>query len=143
MKENNLKLIIAMARAHASLFSEIEKSLKKEGLNPSEFGVLELIHHKGKQPIQRVAERILVTSGTITYVIDKLIKKNYVFKRRCDQDKRIFYVDLTPDGKLYIEKIFQRHVAFLDHLLLDFPCEDKAQLTDQLFSLVNYINQKK
>lgn len=143
MKEYNLKLVIAMARAYDSLFSEIDKSLKKQGLNSSEFGVLELIHHKGKQPVQKVAERILVTSGTITYVIDKLINKNYVYKTRCGQDKRVYYVDLTPEGKDYIEKLFEDHVAFLDDLLTGISIEDKAQLTESLFSLKNYLDQRK
>ena len=72
MDNVNLKLVVAVARTYNNLFFQIEKSLQEFDLNVSEFGVLEMLYHKGDQPVQKVAEKILVTSGTITYVINKL-----------------------------------------------------------------------
>jgi len=48
------------------MFSKIESNVQDFGLNISEFGVLEFLFHKGEQPVQKIAEKILVTSGTIT-----------------------------------------------------------------------------
>ncbi|MGV2686780.1 MarR family transcriptional regulator, partial [Clostridium perfringens] len=105
MSDINLKLVIAMARTYDDLFFEIEKNVQEFGLNISEFGVLEMLYHKGDQPVQKVAEKILVTSGTITYVINKLEKKELVIRRKCEKDKRIFYVSLTEKGKDFIAHI--------------------------------------
>ena len=66
MDHINLKLVIAIARTYNQLFTKIEESLKPEGMTTTEFGVLEHLYHKGKQPVQNIAEKILVTSGTIT-----------------------------------------------------------------------------
>lgn len=135
MNNINLKLVVAMARTYNDLFSKIENSLHEFGLNISEFGVLEMLYHKGDQPVQKVAEKILVTSGTITYVINKLEKKEFVIRRKCNKDKRIYYVSLTEKGENYIAHIFPKHKDFLDNLFKDLDEESKNQLLENLIKL--------
>ncbi|MGG7213707.1 MarR family winged helix-turn-helix transcriptional regulator [Clostridium nigeriense] len=135
MDNVNLKLVIAMARTYDSLFFEVEKSLKEFELNISEFGVLEMLYHKGDQPVQKVAEKILVTSGTITYVINKLEKKDFVVRRKCNKDKRVYYVSLTEKGHDFIDYIFPKHKDFIDNLFKDISEENKIQLLENLIQL--------
>ncbi|WP_411169603.1 MarR family winged helix-turn-helix transcriptional regulator [Clostridium sp. MB05] len=135
MSDINLKLVIAMARTYDDLFFEIEKNVQEFGLNISEFGVLEMLYHKGDQPVQKVAEKILVTSGTITYVINKLEKKELVIRRKCEKDKRIFYVSLTEKGKDFIAHIFPKHKGFLDSLFINLDEKTKKELLDNLIQL--------
>lgn len=135
MDNVNLKLVVAVARTYNNLFFQIEKSLQEFDLNISEFGVLEMLYHKGDQPVQKVAEKILVTSGTITYVINKLEKKEFVVRRKCNKDKRVYYVSLTEKGKDYISHIFPKHKDFLDNLFKDLDEESKTQLLENLIEL--------
>lgn len=135
MDNVNLKLVVAVARTYNNLFFQIEKSLQEFDLNVSEFGVLEMLYHKGDQPVQKVAEKILVTSGTITYVINKLEKKGFVIRRKCNKDKRVYYVSLMEKGKDYISHIFPKHKDFLDNLFKDLDEESKIKLLDNLIQL--------
>lgn len=135
MSNVNLKLVIAMARTYNDLFFQIEKNVQEFGLNISEFGVLEMLYHKGDQPVQKVAEKILVTSGTITYVINKLEKKELVVRRKCDKDKRVYYVSLTEKGNDFIANIFPKHRDFIDNLFKDLNEENKIQLFESLIKL--------
>ena len=132
MSDINLKLVIAMARTYDSLFSQMEKNFKEFGLNISEFGVLEMLYHKGDQPVQKVAEKVLVTSGTITYVINKLEKKDLVIRRKCNKDKRVYYVSLTEKGKEFIANIFPKHKDFLNDLFKDLSEESFWELLENL-----------
>jgi MarR family 2-MHQ and catechol resistance regulon transcriptional repressor len=142
MDRNNLKLVIALARTHNALFGRIEKRLRKHNLSISEFGVLEFLFHKGRQPVQTIAEKILVTSGTITYVIDKLVKKDLVAREKCSEDKRRFYVDLTENGRNLISEIFPYHEEHLEELFEDMDHESKKELIDSLFRLKNSIEKE-
>lgn len=135
MDNVNLKLVVAVARTYNNLFFQIEKSIQEFDLNVSEFGVLEMLYHKGDQPVQKVAEKILVTSGTITYVINKLEKKGFVIRRKCNKDKRVYYVSLTEKGKDYISHIFPKHKDFLDNLFKDLDEESKIKTLDNLIQL--------
>ena len=141
MSDINLKLVIAMARTYNDMFFEIEKNVQEFGLNISEFGVLEMLYHKGDQPVQKVAEKILVTSGTITYVINKLEKKELVVRRKCEKDKRVFYVSLTEKGREFISDIFPKHKEFLDNLFIELNEDTKRELVDKLIQLRKILKQ--
>ncbi len=140
MSNQNLKIVIAMARSYNELFRNIEKNIQQFGLTVSEFGVLEFLYHKGDQPVQKIAEKILVTSGTVTYVIDKLQKMGFVERRKCENDKRVFYVSLTVKGQVFISDIFPKHEAFLDELMKDLNEEAKINLVDRLNELQESIS---
>lgn len=142
MSDVNLKFVIALARSYNLVFTEVEKNTQEYGLNISEFGVLEMLFHKGTQPVQKIAEKILVTSGTITYVIDKLEKKELVFRKKCEKDKRIIYVSLTQAGQEFIKEVFQKHKEFLDKLLLGLDDTGKKQIIDNLMELQKSLDKK-
>ncbi len=135
MSKQNLKLVIALSRTYNSMISAVDKSLKPYGLTVSEFGVLEYLYHKGEQPVQKIAEKILVTSGTITYVIDKLQKKSFVGRKQCERDKRVYYVRLTEEGKGFIAEVFQEHEMFLDRLFKGVNTDEKRVLIKNMIHL--------
>ncbi len=144
MEENvDLKLVIALARAHSALFGKIEKSMKAYDLTISEFGVLELLYHKGTQPVQQIAEKILVTSGTITYIVNKLQEKELVARKKCEKDKRIFYVELTKTGETLISKVFPEHEKYLGSLFEQIDPEIKSRLVADLFSMKACVEKQK
>ena len=76
-----LRLYIALTRTYKSLLDKDQRNIRSYGLNTSEFGVLELLYNKGSHPIQQIGDKILITSGTMTYVIDKLEKKGLIVRR--------------------------------------------------------------
>jgi len=64
----------------------IQERIKREmitnQLNITEFSVLEVLFLQGKQTIQQIGTSILISSGSMTYVIDKLEDKG-VNKSTC------------------------------------------------------------
>lgn len=73
---NNLKALTVLLRASQSVQDVVRKDMQQYGLNQTEFAVLELLYHKGEQPIQHIGKKILIASSSITYVVDKLEKKS-------------------------------------------------------------------
>lgn len=135
MSKENLKLVVALTRTHSCLVSAIEQSLEPTGLGISEFGVLEYLLHKGDQPVQKVAEKILVSSGTITYTIDKLQKKGLVLRKQCEKDKRVYYVSLTAEGNALITAVFRGHESALSKLFKGLSPTEKSTLIQMLIKL--------
>src|SRR5690625_7548672 len=107
----SLKLFIVLTRALASVRSRVEENIKEFGLNPTEFAVLELIYHKGDQPIQKIGEKVLIASSSITYVVDKLEKKQLLKRKPCPKDRRITYATITEKGTTLMDDIFPKHKA--------------------------------
>ena len=80
--ENNtdraLKLFIVLSRSSKVILEEAHTLIEKHGLNPTEFGVLELLHHRGRQPIQKIGQKILLRSGSMTYVVYNLEQRGFL-----------------------------------------------------------------
>src|SRR5690625_2966911 len=93
-EELSLKAFVVLTRSLESVKSRIEEDIKQLGLNPTEFAVLELIYSKGNQPIQKIGEKILIASSSITYVVDKLEKKNYLKRKPCPKDRRVTHAKI-------------------------------------------------
>ena len=84
-EELSLKLLIVLSRAFHKVAERIKEDIRSHNLNTTEFAVLELLYHKGDQPIQQIGKKILLSSGSITYVIDKLEEKNLVSRKNCPE----------------------------------------------------------
>lgn len=131
----NLKLIITLSMCHTLQMHKIENNVKKYGLNTSEFLVLDMLFHKGPQTVQKVAENILVTSGTMTYIVNKLQEKELVIRRKCHKDKRVFYVALTEKGNSLIQAVLIEHNKFIENVFQDIDKETKEQTIQNLLRL--------
>jgi len=115
--ERALKLFIVLSRASKVVLEEANKLIESYKLNPTEFAVLELLYHKGRQPIQKIGQKILLSSGSMTYVVDKLEKKGLLERVYCTEDKRITYMSITAAGKELIEEIFPSHEEKINELM--------------------------
>lgn len=130
--ERSLKLFIVMSRAHRSINDVVNKHIAEQGLNPTEFAVLELLYHKGAQPLQQIGGKILLASGSITYVVDKLEQKEYLIRVACKNDRRVTYAQITEKGKTFIESIFPEHEQRIDNIMSALTSEEKETAIELL-----------
>jgi MarR family transcriptional regulator, 2-MHQ and catechol-resistance regulon repressor len=131
-KQRVLKLQTVLFKAFKEIEGRTRNDIRNYGLNSSEFGTLEYVYHKGKQPIQRVGERMLMANSSMTYVIDKLEKRNLVKRIESEGDRRITYVDLTEEGRTFFESIFKVHVQTLKDMYRVLEAEEQRDLIDLL-----------
>ena len=55
-----------MMKAYRALERLAIRSIESEGIGLSDFGVMEMLLHKGAQPVNEIGRRIGLTSGAIT-----------------------------------------------------------------------------
>ncbi|WP_046175213.1 MarR family winged helix-turn-helix transcriptional regulator [Domibacillus indicus] len=125
----SLKLFIVLSRAYKVVNEQVNGYIQKAGLNPTEFAVLELLYHKGPQPLQQIGGKILLASGSITYVVDKLEKKQLLKRVACSEDRRITHAAITEEGTNLIERIFPKHEQNIHELIKVLSEEEVEQAT--------------
>ncbi|MFY4776792.1 MarR family winged helix-turn-helix transcriptional regulator [Metabacillus sp. RGM 3146] len=130
--EHSLKSFVVLSRAYRSINDLANKHITTFQLNPTEFAVLELLYHKGDQPLQQIGGKILLASGSITYVVDKLEQKGYLARKACDKDRRVTYAHITEEGKKLMEEIFPSHQEKIDDIFSVLSEDEKAQLIQLL-----------
>lgn len=133
--KQSLKLFIVLSRAYKVMSEATNDFIQKNGVNPTEFAVLELLYHKGRQPLQQIGNKILLASGSITYVVDKLEKRGYLARISCSEDRRVTYAEITEAGKDFMAKLFPRHEEHLHELLSVLSAEEKEQAIELLKKL--------
>jgi MarR family 2-MHQ and catechol resistance regulon transcriptional repressor len=94
-------------------FADIER----HGLTPGEFGILETLYHRGPILLGDLQRRVLVSSGGVSYLVDRLEKKGLVERRDYPEDRRTRLAALTPAGEELIARIFPEHARAIQHAL--------------------------
>src|SRR5947209_16861177 len=70
---------------------------REYGLTPSQYNVLRILRGEGKPlPILEVADRMLAAVPGITGLIDRLEGMGLLARRRCTEDRRVVFVEITP-----------------------------------------------
>lgn len=107
---------LLMMQTSKAIQDRIRDEMTKYNLSVTEFSVLEVLYLQGKQNIQQIGSRILISSGSMTYVIDKLEKRGLLSRNDCPEDRRIIHVTLTDDGAHLMKDIMPKHQKLVDHI---------------------------
>ncbi|MGG0177804.1 MarR family winged helix-turn-helix transcriptional regulator [Gottfriedia acidiceleris] len=120
-KCENLPFLILMQTSKA-IHDRIKEEMSKYKLGITEFSVLEVLYQKGKQTIQQIGNSILVSSGSMTYVIDKLEQRGLLCRSDCPNDRRAIHVSLTDDGNNFMNEIMPKYNELIKNMFdsLDF-----------------------
>ncbi|HEX6939235.1 MAG TPA: MarR family transcriptional regulator [Longimicrobiales bacterium] len=121
-----LKLWVVLARAFNAVQAHARADVARHGLTLAEFAVLEALYHKGSMLLGEVQRKILVSSGGITYLVDRLVERGLVERRPCASDRRAVYAALTPDGRALIDRIFPEHARALARAVSGLDGREKA-----------------
>jgi MarR family 2-MHQ and catechol resistance regulon transcriptional repressor len=109
-----VKLWLSLWKASRSIGAHAHKSIEGLDMSPTDFGVMEVLLHKGPLPVNTIGKKVLLTSGSITTAVDRLEERGLV--ERCDDpnDRRVRIVALTKEGTKRIEAAFDQHRADLE-----------------------------
>lgn len=81
-------------------------------LTPGQMHAIEIIGHEKSLRMKELAEKLGVTTGTLTVTVDRLERKGLIERRPHETDRRSYLIVLTDAG----EEHFSRHHEF--HLKL-------------------------
>lgn len=136
-EDKALGAFIGILRNSSKLEKIVKQDVSSYQLNITEFSVMELLYHKGRQTTQGIKEKILIASSSTTYVIDQLEKKGYVKRLINPEDKRITYVSLSDKGTLLMKEIFPLHAKTISDC---FSSLEEEEL-NQLIKLLGKVNR--
>jgi MarR family 2-MHQ and catechol resistance regulon transcriptional repressor len=84
-KCTNQSYLLLMQTSKA-IQEQMKTEMTNHKLSITEFSVLEVLYLKGKQTIHQIGSSILISSGSMTYIIDKLEQRDLVKRTACPDD---------------------------------------------------------
>jgi MarR family 2-MHQ and catechol resistance regulon transcriptional repressor len=122
-----LRLWAALARAYGAVEAQAADEMARHGLTLAEFGVLEALFHDGPLPVGDVQRRVFVSSGGITYLVDRLEGRGLVERRRHPQDRRARIAALTAEGDALVQRVLPEHTARIKAALSGLGKKEKRE----------------
>lgn len=91
------------------------------GLTSSQYNVLRILRGEGQPlPSLEIADRMIQVVPAITGLIDRLEKQGFVERRRCSEDRRVVYVEITAKGLTTLKQldspVAELHKSLVGHL---------------------------
>lgn len=133
--QQSMHLYSVFAKSFKSVNEHAVAGIKTVGFNPTAFAVMEVLYHKGAQPIQQIGAKLLLQSGNVTYVIDKLESRGYLHRHPCDQDRRIIYAELTDEGQRVMDEIYPDYTRQIERAFSGISETERDQLIGLLKKL--------
>jgi MarR family 2-MHQ and catechol resistance regulon transcriptional repressor len=103
-------------------------SIAQTGLGLSDFTIMEALLHKGPLPINRIGEKVLLTSGSMTAAVNRLESKGLVTRIQDPSDGRCCYVHLTKKGRQMIQAAYAEHEKNLEKIASVLSDNERKEL---------------
>lgn len=113
--------------------SEIRNT--EDALSPGQLPVLEALLQKPHQPGE-LAEKFMVSPPTMSNTINTLEKRGWLTRTRSQNDRRVVYAEITPEGRAVLQRIHEQVESRLAVLLSGMNSED-AIVLDKGLTLLN------
>lgn len=143
-KENARKTVNQLV---VYLFNDIlaleERSLRKEGvtLTMSEVHLLEAIRDIPGNTMSEIARRLMVTQGTLSTAVRRMVSKGYIARVPDEKDRRIFHLELQKKarGVLAVHDAF--HHDMIERAVDSLAPEEMPVLIETLQNLIRFFDE--
>lgn len=137
-KTSGIHLWLVLWKAYSTLRRHADQSIASLHLNWSDFAVLEVLLHKGPLPVNTIGPKVMLTSGSISVAVDRLVRRGLVSRQNDAADRRARVVHLTAEGKTLIECAFAQHAAAMERATKGLSKPERIKAVALLTKLGQY-----
>lgn len=131
-KQPFMKVLRELAKTYQAFCAYDEPHIRELGLTPPQFDVICTLGNTSGMLMNQLAEKTLVTKGTLTGIVDRLEQKGLVRREVPPENRRCFLIVLTPEGEALFEKIFPVHIEYLRERFVEMDETELAEIRSAL-----------
>jgi DNA-binding MarR family transcriptional regulator len=135
MGERYLRSVRLLAECMQGFERFSSEFVRARGLTHAQFDIVATLGNTPGMSYKELGERTLITKGTLTGVIERLEQKGLVERKRSPDDKRSFFVRLTPQGEQVFRDVFPKVVEHGKQLFANYGADDFDKLDEALRTL--------
>jgi DNA-binding MarR family transcriptional regulator len=102
--------------------------------------IIEAVGIDEPRNMKTVAQKMSVTTGTLTKAMDALCEKGYVVRERSSEDKRVIHLRLTDRGRSAYYHHEQFHRQMIQNLASEMDEKETEVLIYALVKMVDYFH---
>lgn len=122
--------ILNILRTSDVFHNQFGKLFREFGLTPSQYNVLRILRGEGKpMPSLEIANRMVQVVPAITGLLDRLQAQELIKRKRCTEDRRVVYIEITPKALKLLKKIDEPDLDLHRRLIGHLSAEELAELS--------------
>jgi DNA-binding MarR family transcriptional regulator len=139
----SLRVHLRIASCRNLLMRESRRSIERWGLTLPQFDALAELARSGRTGFTfgELSRLLLVTSGNLTGIVDRLESEGLVRRQQGTRDRRVVRIVLTRKGRRRVEQIIPIHARDIDRALAAMPGDQLDALNDLLGILRNHLRE--
>lgn len=111
--------------------------VKDSGLSPAQMHTIEVIGHHKNMMMRELADRLGITTGSLTVAVDRLEKLGMVERTPHEHDRRAWLIVLTQKGTMMHEQHNKFHEEFTREIAQDLTTNEIESLNTLMKSVLN------
>lgn len=143
-KDTGLKevmLWIRLATTFNLVYQEIKHGISRERITVPQLDIISCLGRTGGLPLSELAERLLVSGGNVTGIIDRLEKNGYVYRARDDGDRRVVRALLTEKGHVLYKAFLPRYTEIVADINKGLTPQERKDLQRLLKKLARSVQR--
>jgi len=114
---------------YEKLSSWEESVVRDSGLTTAQAHAIEIVGHAGSIKMKDLAQKIGVTTGTLTVAVDRLEKKGLMKRKPHESDRRSYLIELTPKGEINFKEHHNFHIKMTEEIVAGLTPEEQVQFS--------------
>lgn len=134
-KPTFLPLVRALAETYQAFATFSADHIRELGLTPPQFDLIATLGNTPGMTCKELSEKTLITKGTLTGVIDRLLEKGLLSREECENDRRSYWIRLTEAGQQKFDEAFPQHLEHMRTVFEQMPTGEMETLRQLLLQL--------
>lgn len=130
-----IPLLRELVRCYQAFERVSNAHIRQTGLTPPQFDIVATLGNTEGMTFKELGRRTLITKGTLTGVVDRLVDRGLVRRVASDCDGRSTLVVLTKAGDALFRRTFPPHLSFLAPAFEALPEAGRRELESRLAQL--------
>jgi len=137
------EVVINLVRTESLVAAEVNGRFRRFGLTGSTFNVL-MILNNAPDPLSphQLGERLLVTRGTVTGLLDTLQRQGLVRRIPHPDDRRMLLIELTDTGRTVLRRTWRTHFPAQTEMMAVLSDSEKETLVRLLGKLQSHLEAR-
>lgn len=114
-----------------------EGVIKDSGLTTAQNHAIEIVGHEDTIKMIKLADKLGVTTGTLTVSIDRLEEKALLRRVPHKSDRRSYLIELTDKGQEIFKMHHNHHLNLTREMLTDFSEQEQTDFYKALKRVMN------
>lgn len=137
-----MQIWFRMLRLNSRIGAALTQRLRDVGLSVPQFDCLSTLTEQDGVTQQQLAERLYVTKGNVSGLVNRLVEQGLVKRSLIAGDKRSYAVSLTAKGRALADRGIAAHQAYVEATLGRMPAGERDLFGNLLVRLREQVREE-